>query len=396
MVKSSILLDTYEANVKRVFADKVAMQKISNHIARYIDANSEQLYYMAPTKRIQFMTDGRDGDIILDSLGVTRKELKKTLNSIPSIRPMGDFLKQPVPVGINLLLREATIQHKADPRNKRTEEFMYKLMMYLILSMYWSIQYRQFKYEPNESVVKYTVNNLNNKFYLKTEDSLYSALYITGTVNHETSSPSLISRDDLEIMKYIMNIRTRISSLVVRFSREVYKNIDEGKYLNSVADDMTDDNYFEVENMSGKISNISQHALLMFVQGTIDTKLLRMSADFGGVSEGRLKEVLIGISNDDPKKTSEIITGIIVDYVQDGAHSADTIGSKDFISNSIKIISKSNTKEKHVIRIKENLDDFLEAHSDIFAKTTRKATKNSYRKAVILYLTLVITKSVNK
>lgn len=383
--KSTILINTYQNNIDRVFNSSKMKKDISTYIMKYIDRNSEQLYYSAPTKRIQFNKNGPDGDIIMDSMDIDRKEMNKVIRTIESIRPIAGVLKEPVSVSITLLLREASI--------KKDKKLIDQLMMYLVLSLYWSIQFRQFQYEPNENLVRYTINNLSNKYYLKTMDNLFEALFITAENNHKTSLPSLVSKDDKEIITYIMNIRTRVSHMIVRFSEELYKNMKDEKYMNTVKDDTSEENFYEVENISGNIENLANNSLIRIIQNRPDTKLVRMCASFGKIPEGRFKEIVIGTSNDDSKKVHEVILGILINYVKE--NSASTIGTKKFMNESIRILSKSNTKDKNILIVKKHLEYFLTKYSSTYASTNREATKNGYKKALLLYFVMIISKVSN-
>ena len=386
-IESRILLNEYEDAVKEVFDKPANIRKIGRHVSKYIDKNSEALYYMAPTKRVPFNTEGEDGSIILNALGTTSRQMARLIRTINSIKPMAGTVKEPVSVGIALLLREATIRE-----DKQNEDL---LMMYLIFSLYWSLQYRQFKYEPNEALTSYTVNNLSNKFLFKTQDNVFEALYVTGETNHVTSEPFLISEDDKDIVTYVMNIRTRVSSLLVRYSKESYKNAEDKKYLNTVQDSREEEDYYEVQNLTGNIEKVANKALTSFFQGSIDTNILRISATYGKISQARLREILIGISSDEPDKVDQIIRGVLIDYVKTSGRAPNTIGGKDFIGESLKILNKSNTKDPNIIMIKDNLSFFLEKYSKTYSATSREATKNGYRKALLSYLTLHISKVVN-
>ena len=51
-------------------------------------------------------------------------------------------------------------------RNKNTDLANYALM-YLALSMYPSLHYKYFPFEPNPQIMDYTINNLSNRYKIK-------------------------------------------------------------------------------------------------------------------------------------------------------------------------------------------------------------------------------------
>ena len=75
-------------------------------------------------------------------------------------------------------------------------------------------------------------------------------------------------------------------------------------------------------------------------------------------------------------------------YLKDNKNSINSVGSKKFFSYVYEIYSKSNTKDKTVLDIKDILDVFLNKHSNKYSKTERAATKGAYRKALYLYFVL--------
>ena len=159
MSYNSVILQNYGDDVKELVNNKAKFSTLKRYIERYIDQHSEQLNYIAPTKRLIFSREGNDGMLFLNSLGIRPQEMTREIKSIKSVAKISDVIKEPVFVTLTLIIRQLII----DKREKEADLFL----MYLTLGLYSSIQYRTFKYEPNENVVNYTLSRISNKFYFK-------------------------------------------------------------------------------------------------------------------------------------------------------------------------------------------------------------------------------------
>ena len=387
-VYSSILLDNYSNNVEAVFDNPKRIKNIINHIHKYMDKNTEVLNYPAPTKRMPFAVNGEDSNIIFDNMDIIdTKGMQSTINKIERSKSKSSVLKTPLVVCITLLLREATIRGK-----KHEAE---ALMMYLVFAFYWSLQYRQIRFEPPEAAVQYTMNNASNRFYFKTKGTLFAVLHDVAEVNHQSSTKFLISRDDDDIITYIMNIRTRISSTLVRFTDLLMKNINNKEYLNTVADNNEEETYYETQSLSSEIEKIVGKSIMYFYKNKIDMKMVNVSSKLNGTPPSMLKSVMENIKTEEQSKFEAIVRSALNIYFKDNRASIENVGTKQFIAVSMSLFSKSNSNDKDVAFIKQELEYFLNKYSNTYLQTTRQATKVNYRKSIFCYIVLHIVYSVN-
>ena len=315
------------------------------------------------------------------------KGMQSTINKIERSKSKSSVLKTPLVVCITLLLREATIRGK-----KHEAE---ALMMYLVFAFYWSLQYRQIRFEPPEAAVQYTMNNASNRFYFKTKGTLFAVLHDVAEVNHQSSTKFLISRDDDDIITYIMNIRTRISSTLVRFTDLLMKNINNKEYLNTVADNNEEETYYETQSLSSEIEKIVGKSIMYFYKNKIDMKMVNVSSKLNGTPPSMLKSVMENIKTEEQSKFEAIVRSALNIYFKDNRASIENVGTKQFIAVSMSLFSKSNSNDKDVAFIKQELEYFLNKYSNTYLQTTRQATKVNYRKSIFCYIVLHIVYSVN-
>ena len=381
----SVLLQHHGDEVKALVADQTRFNNLKRYIERYIDAHSDQLNYIAPTKRLVFAREGNDGLIVLNSLGIKPRDLTKEINTIKSVAKISSVIKEPFYVTITLIIRELLL----NKREKEAEQFL----MYLTLALYSSIQFRTFKYEPNENVVAYTMSRISNKFYFKQYGTVFKALYQIAIGLASNNNSTLVRDSDLDIIQYIMFLRSRISNSMVKFARELYADLESGNYINTVKDSTDEEDYYEVENLSGAIDNMTSRVILAFSQQNIDTTTIRLSAQLSGVNSTFLSAIIYELKEKEIERVTKVIRNTIITYVREG-NSIQSVGSRQFINNAIRIYNKSNTSDPLVLEIKEIMDHFLHNYSEKYNQTERVATKIKYRKSVYIFFILFTAKVI--
>ena len=383
MSYNSVILQNYGDDVKELVNNKTKFSTLKRYIERYIDQHSEQLNYIAPTKRLIFSREGNDGMLFLNSLGIRPQEMNREIKSIKSVAKISDVIKEPVFVTLTLIIRQLII----DKREKEADLFL----MYLTLGLYSSIQYRTFKYEPNENVVNYTLSRISNKFYFKQYGTVFKSLYQIALGLAANNNSTLVRDSDKDIIEYIMFLRSRISNTMVKFARELYKDIDEGNYINTVKDSTEEEDYYEVENLSGTIDNLTSRVTLAFTQQSVDRTIVRMAAQLSQVNYQFLYAIIQELNSKEVEKFTRVVRNILIAYFKE-SHSVDSVGSRLFINETIKIYNKSNTSDKLILEIKSIMDYFLQNYSSKYNSTEREATRIKYIKSVFIFIVLFAAK----
>ena len=383
MSYNSVILQNYGDDVKELVNDNAKFSTLKRYIERYIDQHSEQLNYIATTKRLIFSREGNDGMLFLNSLGIRPQEMTREIKSIKSVAKISDVIKEPVFVTLTLIIRQLII----DKREKEADLFL----MYLTLGLYSSIQYRTFKYEPNENVVNYTLSRISNKFYFKQYGTVFKSLYQIALGLAANNNSTLVRDSDKDIIEYIMFLRSRISNTMVKFARELYKDIDEGNYINTVKDSTEEEDYYEVENLSGTIDNLTSRVTLAFTQQSVDRTIVRMGAELAQVNEQVRYAIIEELESKEVEKFTRVVRNILIAYFKEN-HSVDSVGSRLFINETIKIYNKSNTSDKLILEIKSIMDYFLQNYSSKYNSTEREATRIKYRKSVFIFIVLFAAK----
>ena len=384
---SKLIIEKYSPDIEKFMKNNSNKNKLFRYIYSYMKKNSEALSYNVPIYKIPFNKAGMDYKIVMDVTGINPREMKKDINSISEIKKYADVLKDPLYFVLTMIIFEYNKQVRL---TKKEEEEFNTVLMYLTLSMYWSIQYRQFNFEPNDNVAQYTYNRLSNKYYFKKYKTVEKALLVTA----ENNNTNLVkeNKTDDDIIKYVMSLRTRISNMMVKFANEFYKDNEAGNYINKTISSSDEDNFIpESDSASSLINSLTQKVLNSFIKHRVKGNLLRISCNMTKTSPATLNKTLDDIRNNEIDKTRQIISNIMAVYISDKRNSIDTIGTSRFISESIKIYSLGNITDKKVIEIKDNLDIFLKKYNNKYSQTEREATRNNYRKTLFIYFVLLIS-----
>lgn len=388
---SNVLMSEYQNKIDTFISNKSKYMQAKRYMISYIERNHKQLSYNAPIYRIPFNMQGIDSNEIIKLVDIDKNQLERDIKKLPLVRKYADVLKHPFYITMALIIRSLNKKLKAKPNDKNLNNDLKLFMLYLSLGFYWSIQVKQFPYEPNENIAQYTINRLSNKFFFKKYKTVSTSITVTAEQNNSNSLNSIIKGQDDDILVYLMDLRTRLNNLVKNFAKEMYKDINAGNYLNPHVDVVDDeDNYREGTNVSGTVSNISQKVLSSFTQKNIDMRLLRMSCNMTNTNMNIMRNTLSDIRQNEIKDVYSLITNIITVYIDGKNNPIQSVGGQRFIRESISTFSKSNTKDKRLLQNKDILNNFLNKYNSKYNQTEREATKINYRKNIYIYFVLLI------
>ncbi|QXN70269.1 hypothetical protein Goe21_00650 [Bacillus phage vB_BsuM-Goe21] len=376
----TVIKDNLEKAIHVALSDKHNTDKLNHIVKKYIDHNNQILYANAPLQRLYFSDTDRNH--IFELTGVKKNYIGEIIKKVDMIKSSWKIVNNPFNILMAMIIRQYSIDKK--------EESLNNSLLYLTLSLYSSLHYKYFQYIPNENVMNYTINNLNNKFLFKQYGVVIKALFHTANKTLEKYEKDLKRGNDEDIVNFLMFLQTRLNNLMKNFTSEYMKNYKSKKYLNTEKDNTDEDNFYETDNVSLMISRLTSQTTNKFYSGDLNDKLIRVSSKFSDVSPITLKYALESIKKNEREKVESLIQSILQVYLIDGKNSYESIASQRFIAYCISIYSKSNTKDVNILRIKKLLDYFLKNNSNKYSETEREATRISYRKAFYMYIVLFI------
>lgn len=378
------IVDSFYMRVKTALSDKKKSEQFGRIVSKYVDVNHEKLSAVGPTKRILF-TDAEKQQLF-DLLDIESSTVSSIIKNIPEVKRSANA-NNAFSVILTLVIRFYRIT--------KNDQYRKMAYLYLILSMYPSIHTKYFKYEPNEQIMLYTMSTLSNKFKFKQQGTLIGTLAETAEVADEHFAKEIVRGNDLDIVNYIISVKTRLNALIKNICNEFMKQHESGNYLNYEEDNEDEENFKASDNNSFVIDRLSQSvALSLSVHGP-NARHVTLAAEMTQVSINDLRNTVDKMCRDKKNlsEIKEVISAILYDFLFEGHHTKEAINSSEFIVYSLETYKKSNTINTNIVKIKKILDSWLAQYSKAYNKTNRIATLNLFRKAMYLFFIFTIQKT---
>ena len=363
-------------------------REFSSFARRFFDENSESLFATHPGGRVIYKQ--KKEEKIFEMCGVTIDEVSNAIEATGLNDPSWYNRNRPV-----FILLVIALSYYDKARKKRQKE---ETLMLLSSIIYASRQYHYFQYNTGqgfENAMRYTVNNLSNKFLLKQKGSVWGAVEWTAEKSDDAYRRELTSGTDPDVFTYITNLYTRINQWIRNVARQFYDNKEKGKYLNLEREtDKEDGGVLDTNNVSFVITKNAESSYVRAKTSKPNQRLCRLVAKSTGVSVSAVYNALEAIFSDEDERLKELIRLILTIFLIDQSQSPENINSAKFNAVSLRTYAKSHTTEENVVALKSLLGNIMEDHSEEYVKTQRVATKTSFKKAVFLYMVTHIQQSV--
>lgn len=377
---SNVLVSELYPKIVKGFSNTENLKKYEKLISAYIDRNGEALSATGPTKMILF-TD-REMIPVFDIAGTTPAEVKAIKNKSADIKSTGQILNIPFNPLMAMVIRYFTLT--------KNDRMLKMSILYLGLSMYPSLYTKYFKFEPNENIMNYTVNNLSNRFKLKKTGNLMVTIDETCYGAYTLHKSGIESGMDKDIVQFILAIKTRFNNMIKKIAIEFYKNHKEGNYLNTELEVNEEDQFREADSSTYLINRLTENVSLKLIIEGPPIKLINAAAKANQVSVNELRNHITSMVTDSRKDDiKKIIECILFLYLFNSQNTADEINSDKFLVYCLDIYKRSNTTDENIIAIKRILDSWL-SELGLYKKTQRLATINNFRKAMYTFFVMSI------
>jgi hypothetical protein len=363
------------------------LNKFKSVISKFMNDRNAQLFDTCPCDRIYYGED--DANEMFQALDITKAEVSEAISNtyyypIASFNPRA--AKDEITVLMLTLIRY--FMRKKDEKNTELA------MIYLAFSgkFYPSIHYMSFpKVQPSEyrHVMEYVLNSmLSNKFDLKTKGSVFGAIKSVGITWLESYDKLFINYDDEDVVYLIQQLHNRIKSFMKNIAELYYEAYGNKDYITYDSDSLDDSDYHLADNDSLKAERFIERSMEKINTGAVDYKLCKMSAD-NNVKTEEIKSIIEAILNnkDNILEVKELIRILVYTYFEQSK--TKDVSDISFITFSVS--PKPNTKDPHIIRMKEILEGWLEDNSVSYRKRKKRlATRNSYNRSILMYFTLIV------
>lgn len=375
--KIAASLDKSTATYKKVIAD-------------FINRNYDSLYAPAPYDIIYFNQSNIDA--LFAALHITEQEVNEIMQDCWywNIPYNPQCAKEPYVVTLMCCLRYFLIKnHSKDA--EITCIFLalsgkfYASLFGMLFPKAYPIRYKE--------CMDYVINNmLTGKFSLRTEKHVFGAVRALCITFIETYRKDIVGKPtDNEVGKLIQQLRDREKSFLKNISDLYYQAYDNKLYMQYYTDNLEDGAEFRItDNDALRAARYTENAIQYIVNTEVSLDICNKCKD-QNIKPTEIKNIMESIFSNPNNldQVRRVINILICDFMR--RYPAKSVSSVEFISYSIK--AKPNIKDQYVIEMRDTILRWLDENSENYRKRkSRKATQQSYYKAVLLYLVLVINK----
>lgn len=384
--------------------------KILRHISQYINNRSEVLQSKNPGKRCLY-TPTNENDFY-DAAGLNKDEIKEILSHSATL-PNNHLLVEPAKQFYHMytllhVIAALFIEYEEDimrlyyKDNSKNHMPPWKIIeVYFTIRLYSIQQIRIFKFVPNDEIMEYTINNLNNRFDLASAPNLFSIFERFTDTNTKSSNYNRAKPSDLMMYDYTNKMNNRIKMFLKKIFIEFQKNYNAGKRSTVQQMEATNNegkNFLLIaDNVSSLIDVTSKKILNNFIQERfVNEKLLSVACrNAGNPSYTKCKMIIQKIRDSkDEILLKELIICVLSYWLISMRQEISTLHSKQFIITCSAAYAISNTNDRYIIKLKEILQEIMDKYTSDIIDTERKATLIGFKKCIHIYMVLYIA-SIN-
>lgn len=384
MITSVILANIYP-KVEQAFTSKETQRKFSAIVASYVDRNVNRLSTAGPSKRTLFSDMERNK--VYDLVNFDPKTCKAIVKQSNYIKASWKIVNDPFNLVMMMILRYAKL-NQLDQINQLA-------VTYLTLSMYPSLHYKYFKFEPNEAIMQYTINNLSNKYKVKQVGNILQALVDTTALADKTYDKNIRHANDKELTDYINAYKTRLNSLIKKIRDAFEKDYRSGNYMNTERDNEDENDFKTSDSNSLLIQRIVDQVVLKLSVNGPDSRIVDISAKMNQVSVNETRNTLNQLTQnkDESVNIRALSESILYLYLFNGENHVNDLNGSKFLTFCLAVYKKSNTNDENVIKVKSILDTWSEKYSETYRKTQRVATLNNFRRALYTFFVFTLQRT---
>ena len=391
--------DNIGIRVDKVLSNPTNIRIFNKFVNDYVNRNIEKLTKSGPCDMIAF-TD-RDHKALFDIFGFDYEI--DTRPRVTSPNEITTFIKEfskeehikltffetnPSQVLLYFVIRYFTVHR--DEKSLNTALSIYALCVYPLMFH---------KYFPNgvlEPFMKYTIDNLTDKFIIKKSKHLFGALVYSIGNSYKFHEKNFPKGNDAHMIAWVERIRNDQNSLFKKIANEYMKNWQEGKAARQTNEIYDGDAPIvdEVENATTVVQNIVQKVLLPIVESGVDILRAEAAAKMSQVSVSDCRFFLTLIITDkNVDNIQSLVESILFLYIYEDKRTERDIRSEYFLAWAKSLFKKTNSKNANINNINRILD-LWSAESGIDKKFARPGSRINYKKAIFFYIILCIQKNM--
>lgn len=375
-LKNSLIIPN-EAKILR------SKNKLINIVKSYMTKSASKLGTRYPLDKIPFLRS--DMDILFTACGINKDIVYNAANNITAngIDSKNHLIQEPfnlmcvIIAHVFLKNDKKLLQSIYDiakgkyiPEQEKYASIVYLIILYLGLHFYSALFIKYWKYGANESVMDYTVENMSNKFIIRKCQNILEFIQYHTETNIENMIDRLLRASDVDLVYFYSNLNNRMSHAMRTIANNYYENKEKQNYIsNEDASKVNDEGKFYVgdtTSVSADIELVSRKIISRFFSEDIISESIA-SAACVKTKFSKTKFIIILQRIKENNKNDAIIknifSNIIGYYFTVLKGSVSNIKSNKFIVDMYKVYSISNTNDKFVLTVKQELTELIKNNS---------------------------------
>ena len=379
---SPFIEDTFKGNPGNV-------RKFNQLVSNYINRNITKLTTSGPVYLIPFTDNDKAQYYTL--FGITEKQLKATMKEHTKTLGSSKFLllnRNPIFSLFYFVIRYFTLH--PDKKSLNSALSIYAL------SAYPSIYTKYFPNGVIEPVMKYTIDNMTDKFLIKKTNHVFGALVESIQNSYKFLKPYMKEGNDKEVIRFIQRIRNDHNSMFKKIANiymENYKNGNAVVTTNTMYDDDTPI-IDELSNASTEVQNSVLKVYMPIITNGVDIVRAEASAKMAGVGISDCRFFLTELMTEkNVDELQKMIESILFLYIYEDKKRIRDVRSQYFLAWAASLFKKTNSKNDNIERINSILNQWSK-ESGVDKKYSRIASRINYKKAIFFYIILSIQKYI--
>ena len=377
-----VLMNKVYPIIKKNLSQPSNRKIIADVCREYLERNNDKLAMAGPLTQIIFHES--DKEKLMEAFGVTPKFIKECMVESKDVKvnEMGQSLNT-----FNLSCAIAIKYMVEESKDPNTTKMLTTLFT---MSFYPTVFRKYFPYDPNENIMNYVINNMSNKFKIK-QLGLFKAMMELGDVCLHNHMANLKNGDDIRFVKYVLDMKNRTNSMFKNICNEYKIAHTNKKYVNLDSEDMSDENYREVDNNLFIVARFTDNTVEKLILEGPTMQLITYAAKISQVSVNELRNYMVAICREKEfhEGLRDVVESILYLYLYEGQHHSEEIQGNDFLTFGLELIRQSNSQSKNLIKIKDVLEDWVN-ELGVTKKTKRTATINAFKRAMFIFIVLSI------
>ena len=365
--------------------------RLRDNIAKFMNERHDLLFDIAPYDRIYF--NQTDIDNIFKSLGLQEADVEKLMKEIYYYNiPYNPQCAKDTYVIVLLMCTRYYLKHNKSKFAELTTIFL-AFSGKFYASLHGGAAFPTAPPSKYRTVMDFVVNNLlTDKYDLKKEGTVFGAVKSLCITWLDTYGKDLMDDDitDDGIGKRIQQLRERERSFLMNIAKVYYGAFENRSYLNYETDNLDEENFRLTDNDAMYAARLTMNVINYITSNYVSMDFCNKCKD-ANIKALELKDILetIFAYNKNLPSVKRAVNILICDFMRN--YPGQKVGSIEFVSYSLK--AKPNTKDPILIECKEIILSWLDENSPNYRKRkSRLATQNSYYRAVLMYLVLLINK----